>query len=224
MDADDSVTAVSEVSAKQPSSLKLVVGLGNPGIEYAGTRHNMGFMLVDELLGECEEKELCGWQPAEGILHRAVKGGREMYLLKPMTYMNSSGRAVGETAGMFGISPQELLVVSDDLDMPLGRIRLRMKGSSGGHRGIASVAEYLGCSDFPRLRLGIGRPQSGQAGVIDYVLNAWTSEDAELLEKVLVTGAGLVLKGLADGLEGCTVTVEKASSDKDNAEVQGVEN
>ena len=147
-----------------------------------------------------------------------------MLVLKPMTYMNSSGRAVGQTAGTFGISPQELLVVSDDLDMPLGKIRLRMKGSSGGHRGIASIAEFLGCQDFPRLRLGIGRPQSGEKGVIDYVLDSWTSEDTELLELVLSTGTRLVLKGLAEGLEGCTVMVETASSDKDNAEVQGVEN
>ena len=204
--------------------MKLVVGLGNPGMDYAGTRHNMGFMLVDRLAQESGATAVAEWQPAEGILLEARMGGRRVLMLKPTTFMNGSGRAVSETAGRFGISPQELLVVSDDLDMPLGRLRLRMKGSSGGHRGIASVAEYLGCSDFPRLRLGIGRPQSGQAGVIDYVLNAWTSEDAELLEKVLVTGAGLVLKGLADGLEGCTVTVEKASSDKDNAEVQGVEN
>jgi len=222
MEADDAVAAVSDKS-KEEAAVRLVVGLGNPGMDYAGTRHNMGFMLVDRLAQECGAAPVADWQPSEGILLEARPGGRRVLMLKPTTFMNSSGRAVSETAGRFGISPQELLVVSDDLDMPLGRLRLRMKGSSGGHRGIASIAEYLGTADFPRLRLGIGRPQPGSGGVIDYVLESWTSDDAVLLDRVLAEAVSIVLKCAADGPSGCTVTVETNSSDKDNAEVQGAE-
>ena len=224
MDVDESVVAGLDESMAKAPSLKLLVGLGNPGMEYAGTRHNMGFMLVDRLMVDSEKCEACEWQPKEGLLHKCRIGEAELLLLKPMTYMNGSGSAVGETVGKFGISPQELLVVSDDLDMPLGRLRLRMKGSCGGHRGLASIAEYLGSLDFPRLRLGIGRPQSDSESVIDYVLGKWTSDDSALLERVLEAGAEAVRKAANGVLEGCTLKVDEGLSDKDNAEVQGVEN
>jgi len=221
METEGSVAAEDRLVATP--QLKLLVGLGNPGVEYAGTRHNLGFLAVEHFMEASGNRGLCEWQPENGQLYRVNLAARQVLVLKPMTYMNESGRAVGETSSRFGISPQELLVVSDDLDMPLGRLRQRTKGSCGGHRGLASIAQVLGCEDFPRLRLGIGRPQSGLTTIVDYVLGCWTSEEAQVLADVLEAAVILIRKGIESGVEGCSQRVPERTSDQDNAEVQGAE-
>jgi len=139
----------------------LLVGLGNPGSEYAGTRHNIGFMIADELCrrwhgGDMREK----WQAAYSS---ARVEGRKIHIIKPLTYMNRSGTAVSQYFRFYRIKPQNMLVLHDDLDMAVARIKLVKGGGAGGHNGIKSIVEQLGFADFYRLKIGIGRP--GMDGV-----------------------------------------------------------
>ena len=166
-----------EISVQStPVRCRLVVGLGNPGAEYALTRHNAGWQVADAFLAQASSSEPHPWQPCEGELREAVfaEDGRVL-VLKPLTFMNASGTAVAEVLQHFAYSPDEMLVVCDCLDLPVGRLRLRMSGSSGGQRGIQSIADELGTLAFPRLRLGIGRPESADEDIVEYVLGQWTS-------------------------------------------------
>ncbi|PTM54820.1 aminoacyl-tRNA hydrolase [Desmospora activa] len=162
--------------------MKVIVGLGNPGIRYALTRHNIGFWVVDRLSdrwGIPVEKEK--WRGLAGEGH--VRG-QKVILLKPETYMNRSGEAVSQALAWLKCEIDDLVVVYDDLDLPPGQIRLRMKGSSGGHRGVQSLIEHLGTSDFKRIKIGIGHPQ-GRMSVPDYVLARFAREEEEpVLESV----------------------------------------
>ena len=206
--------------AETPKASLLIVGLGNPGYEYVNTRHNAGFMVVDALMQSAELVEKAEWQPLEGELYRVLlkrcEGGlgQELLVLKPMTYMNSSGLAVAPVLEWAALTPSSLLVVSDDLDMQLGRLRLRAKGSSGGHNGLKSIAECLGTQDFARLRVGVGRPQPGDEGVIDYVLGSWASSEKALLERVLDEAVARLRVCVERGIEGFSVTLEEVSLDK----------
>ncbi|MBQ7178063.1 MAG: aminoacyl-tRNA hydrolase [Victivallales bacterium] len=203
-----------------PKASLLIVGLGNPGYEYVNTRHNAGFMVVDALMQSAEFVEKAEWQPLEGELYRVLlkrcegRLGQELLVLKPMTYMNSSGLAVAPVLEWAALTPSSLLVVSDDLDMQLGRLRLRAKGSSGGHNGLKSIAECLGTQDFARLRVGVGRPQPGDEGVIDYVLGSWASSEKALLERVLDEAVTRLRNCVERGIEGFSVTLEEVSLDK----------
>lgn len=203
-----------------PKASLLIVGLGNPGYEYVNTRHNAGFLVVDALMQSAEFVEKAEWQPLEGELYRVLlkrcegRLGQELLVLKPMTYMNSSGLAVAPVLEWAALTPSSLLVVSDDLDMQLGRLRLRAKGSSGGHNGLKSIAECLGTQDFARLRVGVGRPQPGDEGVIDYVLGSWASSEKALLERVLDEAVARLRTCVERGIEGFSVTLEEVSLDK----------
>ncbi len=139
--------------------IKAVIGLGNPGQRYEGTRHNLGFEVVGRLAGEA------GFSAGKGnyFLGRKIIDSLEIVLLKPTTYMNRSGLAVLELVESFGLTPPEMLVVADDFNLPLGRIRLRKGGTDGGHRGLASIIYHLGSDDFPRIRMGIGPAPEGMA-------------------------------------------------------------
>lgn len=165
------------------SDQRLVVGLGNPGFEYAFTRHNVGFMVVDELaealgVSFSVEHPLGLWSPP------APKGNWQVVLLKPMTYMNLSGKAVSFLARRMGIVPSQVLVIYDDMSLPFGRLRLRGSGSAGGHRGMASVIGALGTLDVPRLRVGIGSPPPG-VDASAYVLSPFSEEEKEALPEIL---------------------------------------
>ncbi len=166
---------------KMPSEIKLIAGLGNPGAEYEATRHNVGFMVVDRLLDRWGRGRFSCESGCESrIFSGNFRGGR-MMLQQPQTFMNLSGNAVGKLARKNGLTPGMILVIYDDLDLPLGTMRIRQGGSSGGHNGIKSVIEALGSESFPRLRIGIGRPELESA---DYVLSCFDESEKELAAKV----------------------------------------
>lgn len=178
----------------------LIVGLGNPGREYARTRHNAGFMLVERLA----EKWRVGWGDERKFSARVAKvgrGGRKLILSEPQTYMNASGEAVGKLAEFYKVPPKQILVLVDDADLPLGQIRMRGKGSSGGHHGIESIAHHLGTKDFPRLKIGIGRSESNVREITNYVLGQFDSVENELLDKVLKRASDQVESWLDEGIE-----------------------
>ena len=158
--------------------MKFVIGLGNPGDEYAGTRHNLGWRVMDELARLRRIKdEGPRW---EGLL--SVKGA--VALFKPLTYMNNSGDAVARLVAGSGVALENVLVVLDELNLPLGPLRMRVGGSAGGHRGLASVIQSLGTDQFPRLRLGIGPPRPDLSGR-DFVLSPFDEEELPLAEKLV---------------------------------------
>ncbi len=147
----------------------LIVGLGNPGAEYAKTRHNAGFLLVEKLAARWQ----VDWKNERKFnarMARAERHGRRVLLCQPQTFMNSSGEAVGALMNFYQLPLKRLLVVVDDADLPLGEIRLRAGGSSGGHHGLESIEQHLGSREFARLRIGIGR-QDGAREITDYVLS-----------------------------------------------------
>ncbi|MHB8156852.1 MAG: aminoacyl-tRNA hydrolase [Desulfocucumaceae bacterium] len=177
----------------------LVVGLGNPGREYAGTRHNMGFRLVDMLAGRLKvsvEKPLL-----KAFTGRAAMSGKTVILAKPQTYMNNSGDSVVALMNWYKISVPELIVAYDDLDLSPGRIRVRSTGGHGGHRGMESIIERLGASDFARVRIGIGRPQNPEFEVADWVLGRLGGEDEKLAGQALEKAAEAVITLLGEGVE-----------------------
>lgn len=186
----------------EPSAMalpRLVVGLGNPGGRYAETRHNAGFLVVDRVLARCTR--LSGPEPGGESECWTVRtpAGRQLWLQKPLTFMNRSGAAVAAAAQALGASPGDVLVVCDCLDLPLGRLRLRPGGSSGGHRGLESVLAALGTEAVPRLRIGIGRQDD--VAVVAYVLAEWSPAEQRLAEPVLDAAADAVLSAVTDGVE-----------------------
>lgn len=175
--------------------IRLIAALGNPGPQYEGTRHNMGFMLADRLLEQAAERKSAHLEKLPGSddcqCFRLKLGGTPRLLVKPLTYMNLSGEAVARVAGREAIRPEEILVIHDDLDLDLGRIKLKQGGGSGGHKGVDSIAQRLGTPAFWRLRLGIGRPPQFTP-VERYVLEPLDAEEAKLLPGILEDA----LKGL----------------------------
>ncbi|HEV3233797.1 MAG TPA: aminoacyl-tRNA hydrolase [Candidatus Dormibacteraeota bacterium] len=180
---------------------RMVVGLGNPGSEYSRTRHNLGFMVVDRLaerLGvrvtQRDKKALVATAPDPGDSSRSI------LLAKPQTFMNLSGEAVAALARKHGLDPANLWLVYDELDIPFGKLRIRLKGSPGGHKGVASVAGALGTTAFPRFRVGIGRPEE-EPDPVDYLLSAFNDEEKEKLPALVDLGADAVMAGLTEGIE-----------------------
>ena len=137
--------------------LSLVVGLGNPGEKYAGTRHNVGFMALDQL-AKRQSSSFKQQSKLHGLLAEVGQGAERLRLLMPQTYMNESGRSIRAALDWFGFEPAQMLILVDDMDLPLGRLRLRLSGGAGGHNGLRSTIAHLGGQEFPRLRIGIGAP------------------------------------------------------------------
>jgi PTH1 family peptidyl-tRNA hydrolase len=163
------------------SGLYLIVGLGNPGVKYAANRHNVGFQCVDRLAaahGFTFDRLLHRARVANGLI-----AGHRVVLARPLTYMNRSGQAVGPLVHWYKLPLDRLLVIHDDLDLPLGTIRLRPSGSAGGHNGLDSIIQALGSQEFPRLRVGIGRPPSGWDPA-DYVLSDFTRDEVPVIASV----------------------------------------
>ena len=159
--------------------MKLIVGLGNIGREYENTRHNIGFMVVDELakrLGVTFGKEDRNAYCAE---YRAPE---KILIIKPTTYMNLSGIAVGAYANFYHIDPEDIAVIQDDMDLPVGHLRIRRKSSAGGHNGIKSITEHLGTEEYPRFKIGIGHPERNNKAVVNHVLHQFQGEDKAAIE------------------------------------------
>ena len=177
-------------------NFSLIVGLGNPGSEYAGTRHNAGFMVLEKLLAAPVFGRFEKSHTADSMLFSGRFRGRSLMLQMPLTYMNESGRAVGTLCRRLGIAPEQVLVISDDLDLPLGQLRIRRGGSDGGHNGLKSVIAELQSSAFARLRVGIGR----DVKVIDYVLSPFSAEELPLWSETVAKAAEAVSDILKSGL------------------------
>ena len=154
--------------------MKIIVGLGNPGRQYEKTRHNVGFEVIDVLANKWSIS--LNQAKHKGIYGMGVVNGEKVILLKPLTYMNLSGESIAEVMNFFKIEVDDFVVMYDDLDLPPGKIRLRQKGSAGGHNGIKSTIAHLGTQNFNRIRMGIGRPSVPMA-ISDYVLSRFTAEE-----------------------------------------------
>jgi PTH1 family peptidyl-tRNA hydrolase len=179
-------------------SAYLIVGLGNPGPKYAANRHNVGFRCLDHLAsahGLTFDKRQKKARVGSGTID-----GRRVILAKPQTFMNDSGRAVIPLARFYQVPPEQLLVVYDDLDLPFGTLRMRPEGGSGGHKGMRSVIEQLGGQNFPRLRVGIGRPP-GRMDPAAYVLRDFSDEEQELLDDLWGRAVVAIETWLAEGVE-----------------------
>ncbi|MEA3544845.1 MAG: aminoacyl-tRNA hydrolase [Thermodesulfobacteriota bacterium] len=175
--------------------MKLLVGLGNPGSKYSATRHNIGFHVVERVaLRYRIALKKKGYQGIYGVGRVA---NRETTILLPQTFMNCSGSCVNAAYQSFGIEPGDLIVIYDDLDLPFGRLRVRVDGGHGGHNGLRDIVAVLGCKDFIRLRVGIGRPERGD--VTGHVLSRFSSNEQKLLPQLLDTAAEAVEKILSDG-------------------------
>ncbi|NMB86914.1 MAG: aminoacyl-tRNA hydrolase [Chloroflexi bacterium] len=164
------------------NSTFIVVGLGNPGREYKDTRHNVGFMVIDSISADLDIK--ISRVQSKALVGQGLVQGYKVILAKPQTYMNLSGQAVSGLLRFYKVPLDHLLVVHDDLDLPLGTLRMRPDGGSGGQKGLASIIQQLGTQAFPRLRIGIGRPP-GRMPASDYVLQTFSSGDKETLQAVL---------------------------------------
>lgn len=176
--------------------MKLVVGLGNPGSQYSATRHNIGFMVADAL---AERWQADGWR-SKFEAHVAEKRGAEtILLLKPQTYMNLSGSAVRAAMNFYKMTPSDLIVIYDELDLPFGRMRIRPQGGAGGHRGMESLFDHLGSHEFARVRLGIGRPPQFLTAA-DHVLLKFAPAEEPVVKEMIQKAADAVECILAHGV------------------------
>jgi peptidyl-tRNA hydrolase, PTH1 family len=176
--------------------VKLVMGLGNPGKQYEGTRHNLGFMIVEQLARQNQvaiQKKLC-----EALVGEWSNDEERIFLVKPQTYMNHSGESVKALLDHFGLTAEDLIVIHDDLDLSFGRIRIRPTGGAGGHRGVLSILESLAGGQFYRVRVGIGRPPDG-VDPVDFVLENFTLQEVDQLAELIPRASEAVVSLLREG-------------------------
>jgi PTH1 family peptidyl-tRNA hydrolase len=181
-----------------PELTYLLIGLGNPGREYANNRHNFGFMLIDRLAVRLNARGMK--VQSKAIIMNAAYEERKLILAKPQTYMNLSGQSVQGLIHFYKIPLTNVMILSDDLDLPFGTIRIRASGGPGGQRGLSSILEQLGTKDVPRLRLGIGRPP-GRMDPANYVLQNFSRNDMQAISEILDRAADATLTFVTDGLE-----------------------
>jgi PTH1 family peptidyl-tRNA hydrolase len=195
--------------------MKLIVGLGNPGTEYRDTRHNVGFMVVDALVdrwragGEWREK-------FEALQIKTVVRDQPVIVAKPLTFMNLSGQAVQALAGFYKIEPADIFVVTDDVALPLGRLRARREGGAGGHNGLKSLIQSLATQAFPRVRVGVGRGD-GQRDLSDHVLGRFGADERETVSAAVLRAADATEMFLSEGIERVMNTFN-AAEQQDSAE------
>ena len=176
----------------------IIAGLGNPGKEYENTRHNAGFMAIDALadklgadVSEKKHKALCG---------RAVIGGEKVILMKPQTYMNSSGESIRAAADYYKVEPEDILVIYDDISLAPGQLRVRAKGSAGGHNGIKSIIAYLGTQEFPRVRVGVGE-KPPKMDLADYVLGHFGAGERKIMAEAAKEAAEAACQVVTEGVD-----------------------
>lgn len=177
----------------------LVVGLGNPGTQYESTRHNMGFLAVDKLAQEenfrFSKLRFKAWTATWEV------GGQKVLVMKPQTYMNLSGESVGEAARFYKIPPEHVLVISDDIDLPAGRLRIRPGGSAGGHNGLKNIIQHLGTDRFPRIKVGVGSPRPGEHDMVNWVMGKPMGEDRTAVEDALDRAGDAAKTLITEGID-----------------------
>ncbi|OWK40765.1 aminoacyl-tRNA hydrolase [Fimbriiglobus ruber] len=190
--------------------MKVIVGLGNPGPKYAGTRHNVGFDVVDYLAAAPG----CGPFRAkfQAQIAELKEGNEQVLLVKPETFMNLSGRAVRQVVDFYKLATADLLVISDDFNLPLGKLRVRSKGSHGGQNGLRNIQEQLGTDEYPRLRIGVGQPGPNEA--VDFVLSRFKPGERSAVEDTVAKAAGVALLWVRAGIE---VSMNKANGPEPDA-------
>jgi len=176
----------------------LIVGLGNPGKEYARTRHNCGFRAIDILA----DKLGCRIDKGkfQGLYGQCAYGGQKLFLLKPQTFMNLSGRSVVQLSAYYSIPPQRIIVLFDDISLAPGKLRLRAEGSAGGHNGIKSIIQELGSQEFPRVKIGVGAKPNPEYDLADWVLSAFSAQEEKALQPALENAADAALCIISDGM------------------------
>ena len=184
--------------SKEQGESWLIVGLGNPGREYEKTRHNCGFRALDGLAQQlgCKVDKL----KFQGLYTQTTYGGKKLFLLKPQTYMNLSGRAVLQLSAYFHIPPQRIIVLFDDISLAPGRLRVRADGSAGGHNGIKSIIQELGSQDFPRVKIGVGAKPTPDFDLADWVLSTFSASEEKALAVSLKNAADAALAVIDHGV------------------------
>ncbi len=205
--------------------MKLIVGLGNPGPEYRDTRHNVGFMIADVLVerwgvsGQWREK-FEALQIKTTVVRRSdsqlVAGGNQIVIVKPLTFMNLSGQAVSALAGFYKIDPADVFIVTDDVALPLGKLRARREGGAGGHNGLKSVIQHLGTQAFPRMRVGVGRGADGR-DLSDHVLGRFDAAERDTVSAAVLRAADATEMFISEGIER-VMNVFNAAEQTDPAE------
>jgi PTH1 family peptidyl-tRNA hydrolase len=179
--------------------VKLIVGLGNPGPEYRDTRHNVGFMVADALVDRWRVSDQ--WREKfEALLIKTMVREESVVLAKPLTFMNLSGRAVAALAGFYKIDPSDIFIVTDDVALPVGRLRARREGGAGGHNGLKSIIQSLGLQAFPRMRVGVGRGDS-RRDLADHVLGRFEADERDTVSAAVLRAADATEMFLSEGIE-----------------------
>ena len=177
----------------------MIVGLGNPGSEYERTRHNVGFRAVDLLAGKAGVK--IDRAKCRAFVRQCELAGQKVLLVKPQTYMNSSGEAVSLAAQYYKIPPERILVLSDDVSLDVGRVRVRGDGSAGGHNGLKSIIQHLGTQSFPRVKIGVGAKPHPDYDLADWVLSSFTPDEEKTLSPAIEHAAEAALEFITHGLQ-----------------------
>lgn len=177
----------------------LIVGLGNPGRDYVGTRHNMGFEAVDAICAKYDIK--LNKEKFRAVYGEGRIGGEKVLVIKPQTYMNLSGESVREFRDWFKMEEKNMIVIYDDISLPVGKLRIREKGSAGGHNGIKNIIYQLGTDVFPRIKIGVGAPDHPDYDVKDYVLGKFSKEETEVLIKTVIRAAAAVEEIMLHGAQ-----------------------
>ena len=201
---------VGSLETKKGASMKLIAGLGNPGSKYDDTRHNVGFRVVDALAERFGEK--VRRKKFNALTEEVHAEDTKLLLMKPQDYMNRSGHAVATAAGFYKLSPADVLVVTDDMALDVGRLRIRAKGSAGGHNGLKDIIARFGSDDFARLRVGIG--DSGRMDAADYVLSRFSAEERAIVDNAVQTAVDAICCWLRDGVD-IAMTRYNAKNDDD---------
>lgn len=195
--------------------MKLIVGLGNIGKEYEATRHNIGFMVADAIAKKHEVS--FNKEERDAMVAEFRVGGEKILIIKPTTFMNDSGVAVGQFARFYNIAPKDIVIIHDDMDLPVGFLRIRPNGSSGGHNGIKSVQSHLGTDGFVRFRVGIGHPVHEHKVVLDYVLTKFNQEEQKIMTNTIDNVANAADAWITDELEKVMNKYNSKKGKKDNA-------
>ncbi len=190
--------------------MKVVVGLGNPGLQYAGTRHNVGFDVVDHLAERLKAERPQSKYQSE--IREAYIGGGKVVLVKPMTYMNKSGDSTLQIVRFFQLEASDVLVICDDMNLPLGKLRWRASGSAGGQKGLADILQKLGTDKVPRLRMGVGRPP-GQMDPANWVLSRFRSDERDSVEHMRLIAADSAEICLTEGITSAMNRYNKSDED-----------